>query len=100
MPLNKKKFRSLILKTLNEAYIKKNPKEIICFHQSNDAEHMMRGDFSLEKASGNGLFGSAIYFSESSDMSQQLGKYLCKFSIILDEPVLDMNMPIDESVQK
>lgn len=73
---------------------------IICYHRSNELEHMIKSDFSPEMGQDVSLFGPAIYFSESPNISSQLGKYICKFSIELDEPILDMNMEIDALVQK
>ncbi len=71
-----------------------NNNEIICYHRSDSYEHMVDGDFSLDLMKDVALFGRAIYFAESSNISPQLGKYLCKFSIKLQEPVLNMNNEI------
>ena len=87
--------KSLINKLLREGLLKENNNEIICYHRSNNLDHMMNGDFSLEQANDVALFGHAIYFSDSSNISQQLGKYICKFSITLDKPILDMNKKIN-----
>lgn len=62
------------------------------FHRSDDYQHMERGDFSLEKADEeSSIFGKALYFASSPDISGQLGKYKCKFKIKLNQPVLNMN---------
>ena len=77
-------------------YIKifENFNNIICYHRSNDFKHMVRNDFKLEMSDEVALFGNAIYFCDVADISYQLGKYVCKFSINLKEPVLDMNKKI------
>ena len=82
---------------LNEQ--KNNNTNIICYHRSNDYEHMVNGELSINDADDFALFGKAMYFSESPNISQQFGKYLCKFSINLTEPCLDMNksISIDEA---
>lgn len=67
---------------------------IICFHRSNEFEHMENGSFSTAKNDAIALFGPAIYFAQSHSISQQLGKYICKFSIQLKTPVLDMNKEV------
>ena len=75
---------------IREAIAPKN-KGIICYHRSDDYEHMVKGEFSLEYSNDVALFGHAIYFAESPNISQQLGKYICKFSIKTQSPVLNMN---------
>lgn len=92
----KNKIRQIIKEELSKI----GSDEIICYHRSNSLEHMMNADFSLEQANDVALFGHAIYFSESPNISQQLGKYICKFSIKLDEPVLDMNKRINGDEQQ
>jgi hypothetical protein len=82
---------------IKEVLEEKLSKEIICYHRSNSFEHMMDGDFSIEKSSDTALFGPAIYFAQSPNISSQLGKYICKFAIKLDAPVLDMNSAITAS---
>jgi len=64
---------------------------IICYHRSNDYEHMERAEFTLEFSNDVTMFGRAIYFAESAGISQEFGKYMCKFEIKLQEPVLNMN---------
>ncbi len=68
--------------------------KIIVYHRSNDREHMENANFSIDMCNDIALFGKSIYFSACPDISQQLGKYLCKFEIILQEPVLNMNKKI------
>lgn len=65
--------------------------KLICYHRSNELQHMENNDFSLELSANDSIFGKAIYFSESPNISSQLGKYLCKFKIKLDSPVLNLN---------
>lgn len=72
-----------------------NNKEIICFHRSSDLDHMIKSEFNLKYAEEMSIFGHAIYFSDSPNISPQLGKYICKFSIKLNEPVLDLNKKIN-----
>jgi len=78
-------------------------KGIICYHVSNKLNHMLNSDFKLEYADDFSLFGHAIYFSSSPNIvyfpSNGGKKYVCKFSIILEEPILDMNkeISIDEA---
>ena len=67
----------------------------ICYHRSNDYKHMEKCDFSIDMTNDVALFGPAIYFSETPDTWQGLGKYLCKFEIRMEEPVLDMNKKIE-----
>lgn len=69
-------------------------KDIICYHRSNDLKHMINGDLDVNKVGDNSLFGRAIYFSSSPDISSQFGKYVCKFQISIDEPCLNMNAKI------
>lgn len=84
------------IKPYNE-YI--NTKNIICYHRSNDYKHMVNNELTINDADDFALFGKAIYFSDSPNISQQFGKYVCKFSIVLSEPCLDMNksISIDEA---
>jgi len=93
-------FKKYIRQIIKEELSKIGSGEIICYHRGNSLEHMMKADFSLEQANDVALFGHAIYFSESPNISQQLGKYICKFSIKLDEPVLDMNKRINGAEQQ
>ena len=68
---------------------------IIVYHRSDELSHMERADFDLNKSDAEfSIFGQAVYFSSSASMSKSLGKYICKFEIKLDEPVLDMNESI------
>ncbi len=67
---------------------------IVCYHRSNDYKHMVKCDFKSEMSNDVALFGNAIYFCEVAEISQQLGKYICKFSINLKDPILDMNKNI------
>lgn len=90
------KIRVLLKEYLNEA----SSKQITCYHRSNSFEHMERGDFNLENANEVALFGPALYFSESASISPQLGKYVCKFSIKLDTPILNMNQAIKGADQQ
>jgi hypothetical protein len=89
-----------IRKIIREELSELNSGEIICYHRSNSVEHMMAGDFRMDYADDVALFGHAIYFSESPNISQQHGKYLCKFGIKLQGPVLDMNTRIDGQQQQ
>lgn len=82
------------LKNYDEFLLEKESNEIICYHRSSSLEHMLAGDFHLSKAKDESIFGHAIYFSSSPDITTYFGKYLCKFSIKLDEPVLNMNKKI------
>jgi len=87
------------MKTYKEFLFESKTKEIICYHISDDLEHMENCDFKLEKANDLALLGTAIYFSSTSQIEFRpmyaTGRcYCCKFSIILDEPVLDMNKEI------
>lgn len=100
LKIAKMDLKKYIRQTLREELLNENTGEIICYHSSDSLEHMKKSDFRLEKANDLNLFGYAIYFSESPNISQQLGKYLCKFSIKLDEPVLDMNKRINGTEQK
>lgn len=93
------KMKSIIKQLLREELSKAHSSEIICFHSSNDLEHMENANFSMEMSNDVALFGHAIYFSESSNVDQ-FGKYLCKFSIKLDQPVLDMNKVINGREQQ
>lgn len=76
----------------------KKSEGIICYHVSNKLNHMLNSDFKLEYADDFSLFGHAIYFSSSPNIvyfpSNGGKKYICKFSIILEEPILDMNKEI------
>ena len=76
-------------------------KGIICYHVSNNLDHMLKSDFRLEYADDLSLFGHAIYFSSSPNISyfplSGGKKYICKFSITLEEPVLNMNKEISFS---
>jgi len=76
----------------------KSTEPIIVYHISASLDHMLKSDFRLEYADDVSLFGHAIYFSSSPDIiyrPKSEGKwYCCKFSIRLDEPVLDMNKEI------
>jgi len=83
-----KKLRKLIRETLQ------SNNEVVCYHRSNDYKHMVNNNFSLTESKDVALFGNAIYFSETSNTSSQLGKYVCKFGIKLKNPVLDMNQTI------
>jgi hypothetical protein len=61
---------------------------IVCYHRSNNLEHLKNAEFSLDYANNeNSVFGKAIYFASSSDISYQLGKYLCKYEIKLYNPL-------------
>jgi len=83
------------MKTRFNQFINENRKEgIICYHRSNDYEHMVNGEFTLEHSNDVTMFGQAIYFAESPNISQNFGEYICKFEIKLQEPVLDMNSEI------
>ena len=73
---------------------------IICYHRSSSFEHMENGDLTIENADERALFGHALYFSSSSDTSQQLGKYIGKYSIKLQEPCLDLNKEISAIEQQ
>lgn len=81
----------VLLKNYDEFLLEKKSDEIICYHRSSILEHMLVGDFQLSKSKDDSIFGSAIYFSSSPNISTHFGKYLCKFSIKLEEPILDMN---------
>ena len=72
-----------------------NNGRIICYHRSNGFEHMENNQLSIDNADDMTLFGKALYFASSSDISQQLGKYIGKYSIKLEEPCLDLNKEID-----
>jgi hypothetical protein len=80
----------------------KNSKEIIVYHVSDSLEHMLKADFRLEYSKDASLFGKAIYFSTSLNIlyspSSEKKIYKCKFSIIPEEPILDLNKEI--SVQE
>jgi hypothetical protein len=77
-------------KFINESH---EPKFTV-YHRSNDYEHMVDNDFKLEYSHNeNSVFGRAIYFASSPNISSQLGKYICKFKIKLDSP-LDLNKEI------
>ena len=93
---NYNRLRNILLKSpgkLNE--IKSNlktDKEIICYHRSKDLKHMKNSDFSLEYSDNEySIFGGAFYFSTSSNITIEFGRYLCKFKIKLEEPVFDLN---------
>jgi len=81
----------------------KNSKEIIVYHVSDSLEHMLKADFRLEFSKDASLFGKAIYFSTSPNIyykpSSDKKIYKCKFSIIPEEPLLDLNkeMLVDEA---
>lgn len=85
---------------LYKELLKENINEVICYHRSNYLEHMINSDFSLEQAHDVALFGHAIYFADSPNISQQLGKYICKFSIKLENPILDLNKKINGNEQQ
>lgn len=85
-------------KNERELYLKEeinnnnNQKEIIVFHRSNSLEHMKNNQFDLEYSDKEySIFGRALYFASSGQISNQLGKYLCKFKIKLDKPILNLN---------
>ena len=86
-----------IIEIINEEIqniINENNNEIICYHRSNDKEHMIANNFNLELANNdNSVFGKAIYFASSSDITYQLGKYICKFKIKLENP-LNLNIEL------
>lgn len=68
----------------------------IVYHISHSLEHMLKSDFKMEYAN-DGLYGKAIYFSESPNIlygTDYKRSYCCKFKITLDEPILDMNKEI------
>ena len=68
---------------------------IVCYHRSDSLEHMENNQFSLEFSnSEDSIFGRALYFAQSPNISNQLGKYLCKFKIKLDKPILNLNKEI------
>jgi len=68
---------------------------ITVYHASHSLDHLERAKFDMSMASDGSLFGRAIYFSSSGNIrSSMFGKYLCKFKIRLDKPVLDMNTEI------
>jgi len=70
-------------------------KGIIVYHRSDELSHMERADFDLSKSDDEfSIFGQAVYFSSSPSMSKALGKYICKFEIQLEDPILDMNESI------
>jgi hypothetical protein len=87
-----------MITSINEYFDNKNT-NIICYHRSNNYDHMENNELSIDNADDFALFGKAIYFSQSPDISQQLGKYICKFSINLEEPCLDLNknITVDEA---
>lgn len=65
---------------------------ITVYHRSDELSHMEKADFDLSKSDDEySIFGQAIYFSSSPSMTKALGKFVCKFEIQADEPVLDMN---------
>lgn len=76
----------------------KNSKEIIVYHVSASLDHMLKADFRLEYAREVALFGKAIYFSTSPDIYykplSENKNYKCKFSILPEEPMLDLNSKI------
>lgn len=55
---------------------------------------MLNNTFDLNKSESHSIFGKAIYFSESPNITSLFGKYVCKFSITLKKPILDMNQKI------
>ena len=60
------------------------------YHRSNSNNHLEKLNF--EKAdSEDSVFGQAIYFSSSSDTTSQLGHYMGKYEIVLDNP-LNLNI--------
>ena len=71
---------------------------VIGYHKSQKLNHMLKADFRLEYSNA-GLFGNAIYFTESSNIAFGSGYYCCKFKISLTKPILDMNkkISIDEA---
>ena len=72
-----------------------NQKGIICYHRSDSLEHMENNQFNLEFSNyENSIFGKALYFAQSPNISTQLGKYICKFKIKLDQPILNLNKSI------
>lgn len=73
--------------------INESGKKLTVYHRSDSLEHMLGSEFDLEFSDGeNAIFGQAIYFGGSANMlDSQLGEYLCKFEITLDQPTLDMN---------
>jgi hypothetical protein len=76
---------------LNENNIEKKNNSIICYHRSSSFNHMINNTFDLNRANSYSIFGEAIYFSESPNISSIFGNYVCKFSILLKEPVLNLN---------
>jgi hypothetical protein len=90
------------MKTFNNYFLfeNKNNTNIICYHRSNDYKHMVNNDFKLELSDEFAMFGKAIYFSESPNIDTMLGKYICKFSINLEKPILDLNKNITETEAK
>jgi hypothetical protein len=80
-----------MITSINE-FKKQIGKRIQAYHRSNNLEHLTNADFILDFHDDEySIFGQAIYFASSPNISGQLGKYLAKYSIVLEEPTLDMN---------
>jgi len=92
--------REIVSNTVDNILKENHGEKIICYHRSNELEHMIKGNFNLELSDDVALFGNAIYFSESPNIAQQFGKYICKFEITLDKPVLDLNAIVDGKMQQ
>ena len=85
------------MKNYLEFITEKRDNGIIVYHRSDNLKHMLDCDFKLEYSADNNLFGRAIYFSTSPNINHEyFGKYICKFSIIPDEPILNMNIKISK----
>jgi len=52
---------------------------------------MLKNDFSTEFNISPSLFGPALYFAESPNISTTFGKYICKFNISLAKPTLGLS---------
>lgn len=82
---------NIMITSINE-FAKQQAKNIQVYHRSNSLEHLTTADFDLDYHDDEfSIFGQAIYFASSPNITGQLGKYLAKYSIRLEEPTLDMN---------
>jgi hypothetical protein len=80
-----------MITSINE-FAKQQAKRIQVYHRSNNLDHLTTADFILDFHDDEySIFGQAIYFASSPNITNQLGKYLAKYSIVLEEPTLDMN---------
>lgn len=88
------------MKTYLDFLLESKDKGIIVYHLSDELSHLKRCDFRLEYSKNENLFGHAIYFSTSSGIHSMFGKYMCKYLIYPDEPILNMNEKLSQKNAK